>query len=219
MTSILITCTNATCAIPEAHRELFKRSEDLVTSTDGWEPGALNLAQGLAMKFSTPLIHGDVTRLLIDLEQDGDKRWSKISAKLPEATRDKLVTRIEDKFRQAIKSRLTEDFRRHHSVIHLLIHTAPLADGKILFECTGLPRALEIADAACDLLPPEVDASAVLLMDKTPLIRWLIESFPSAKYGIIRLSVSHSFFLHSVPMRWETLKQSLIQALVTATKA
>lgn len=218
MTSILITCTNATCAIPEAHRELFKGSEDLVTSTDGWEPGALNLAQGLAMKFSTPLIHGDVTRLLIDLDQDGEKRWSKISAKLPEATRDKLVTRLEEKFRNAIETRLTEDFKRHDAVIHLLIHTAPLADGKILFEYIGSPRAAEISKAAATLLPGEVDASAVPLMDKTPFVRWLTGSFPPEKYGIIRLTVSQSFFLRSVPMRWETMKKSLIQALVNASK-
>ncbi len=218
MTSILITCTNATCAVPEAHRELFKGSEDLVTSAEGWEPGALNLAQGLAMKFSTPLIHGDVTRLLIDLEQDGEKRWSKISAKLPEATREKLVTRLEKKFRSVIEARLAEDFKRHDAVIHLLIHTAPLADGKILFEYIGSPRAGEIAKTAAGLLPGEVDASADPLMEKSPFVRWLIESFPSEKYGIIRLTVSHSFFLRSVPMRWETMKKSLIQALVTAAK-
>lgn len=218
MTSILITCTNATCAVPEAHRELFKGSEDLVTSTDGWEPGALNLAQGLAMKFSTPLIHGDVTRLLIDLEQDGQKRWSKISAKLPEATRDKLVTRLEEKFRNAIETRLAEDFKRHDAVIHLLIHTAPLADGKILFEYIRAPRAGEIAKAASTLLPGEVDASALPLMEKSPFVRWLMDSFPSEKYGMIRLTVSHSFFLRSVPMRWETMKKSLIQALVNAAK-
>ena len=219
MPSILITCSNATCAVPEAHRELFKGSEDLVSSTDGWEPGALNLAQGLAMKFSTPLIHGDVTRLLIDLDQDGEKRWSKISSKLPEATRDKLVTRLEDKFRHAIEVRLGEDFKRHDAVTHLLIHTAPIADGKITFEHIGSPNAQEIADKAAKMMPQhEVDSSSVPLMDKSPFVRWLLESFPSEKYGIIRITVSQSFFMRSVPMRWETIKKSLIKALVEAAK-
>jgi hypothetical protein len=219
MPSILITCTNATCAIPEAQRELFKGSEELVTSTEGWEPGALNLAQGLAMKFSTPLIHGDVTRLLIDLEQDGENRWSRISAKLPEASREKLVTRLEGKFRHAIEVRLAEDFRRHDAVIHLLIHTGPTADGNILLEYAGSPRAERIASEVAKLLPShEVDSSAVPLVEKTPYVRWLLDSFPSEKYGIIRITVSHSFFLRSVPMRWETIKKSLIQALVNAMK-
>jgi hypothetical protein len=219
MPSILITCPNATCAVPEAHRELFKGSEELVTSTDGWEPGALNLAQGLAMRFSTPLIHGDVTRLLIDLDQDGEKRWSKISAKLPEATRDKLVTRLENKFRHAIEVRLDEDFKRHDAVIHLLIHTAPIADGKITFEHIASPLAQEIADKAAKVMPPnEVDSTSVPLTDKSPFIRWLLESFTSEKYGIIRITVSQSFFMRSVPMRWETIKKSLIQGLVEAAK-
>jgi hypothetical protein len=219
MTSILITCTNATCAVPEAHRELFKGSEDLVTSVEGWEPGALNLAQGLAMKFSTPLIHGDVTRLLIDLEQEGDMRWSKISSTLPEATRAKLVIRLEEKFRHAIENRLAEDFRRHDAVIHLLIHTAPLLDGSILFEHAGSYQAEIIATAAAKLLPQgEVDSTALPLEEKSPFVRWLTDSFASEKYGVIRVTVSHSFFLRSIPMRWETIKKSLIQALTNASK-
>ncbi|MEK6230957.1 MAG: hypothetical protein N2A42_03840 [Luteolibacter sp.] len=219
MPSILITCPNATCAIPEAHRELFKGSEDLVSSTEGWEPGSLNLAQGLAMKFSTPLIHGEVTRLLIDLEQDGNKRWSKISSKLPEATRIKLVNRQQDKFRNTIEARLNEDFKRHDSVIHLDIHTAPIADGKIIMEHIASPLAQKIADNTVKLLPSnEVDSSSLPLMDKTPFNRWLLESFPSEKYGFIRITISQSFFMRSIPMRWETIKKSLIQALVSTSK-
>lgn len=219
MLPVLITCPNATCAVPEAHRELFRGSEDLVTSSDGWEPGALNLAQGLAMRFSTPLIHGEVTRLLIDLEQDGDKHWSKISSKLPESTRVKLVDRIQGKYRNAIVARLNEDLKRHDAVVLLDIHTAPIADGRILFQYMAAPIAQEIADKALKLLPSnEVDSSSAPLMDKTPFIRWLEESFSSEKFGIIRITVSQSFFMRSVPMRWETIKKSLVQALVTASK-
>ncbi|QTN31043.1 hypothetical protein HZ994_01445 [Akkermansiaceae bacterium] len=219
MAAIIITCANATCAIPEAQRELFKGSEDLVTSPEGWDPGALNLAQGLAMRFSTPLIHGEVSRLLIDLQEDGDKRWGKISSTLPEASRNKLVERQQDKFRHAIEARLEEDFKRHDMALHLDIHTAPIEDGKIIFEHIASSFAQNVSDAAIRLLPSnEVDSSSVPLMEKTPFIRWLLETFPSGKYGIIRITVSQSFFMRSVPMRWETIKKSLIQALADATK-
>ncbi len=218
MTSYLITCNHATCAIPEANRELFKGSEDLVTSTKGWEPGSLNLAQGLAMKLSTPLIHGDVTRLLIDLDETGDKRWSKISSKLPEATREKLVARHQSKFRQAINLRLTEDFKRYENTIHLIIHTAPIADGKITFEYLGSNLARKISDAAVKKLPSsEVDSSSLPLQGKTPFIEWMLRTYDSPQYGIIRITVSQSFFMKSVPMRWETIKKSLIQAISTAS--
>ena len=89
MTAFLFSCDNATCAVPEAYREIFRGSEEVVASTEGWEPGSLNLAQGFAMKFRTPLVHGDVTRLLIDFGNDGDARWSRFSLKLPETTRVK----------------------------------------------------------------------------------------------------------------------------------
>lgn len=219
MTSVLITCPNATCAVPEAQRELFHGSEDLVTSSDGWEPGALNLAQGLSTKFSSPLIHGEVTRLLIDLDQDGDKHWSSISAKLPEATRAKIVDRIQGKYRNAVEARINEDLKRHDAVLLLDIHTAPIADGRILFEYVAAPLAQETSDKALKLLPSnEVDSSSAPLMEKTPFIRWLVESFPSEKFGIIRITVSQSFFMRSIPMRWETIKKSLVQALVTAAQ-
>lgn len=219
MPAILITCPNATCAIPEAQRELFRASEDLVTSTAGWEPGALNLAQGLAMRFSTPLIHGEVSRLLIDLEHDGETRWSKISITLPEATRNKLIERQQDKFRSAIEIRLNEEFKRYDAVLHLDIHTAPIGDGEIIFEHAVSPLAKKVSDAVVKLLPTaEVRLSSTPMIDKSPFYCWLMESFPSEKYGLIRITVSQSFFMRSVPMRWETIKKSLIQSLVDATK-
>ncbi len=219
MTSFLITCSNATCAIPEANRELFKGSEDLVTSSEGWEPGALNLAQGLAMKLSTPLIHGDVTRLLIDLNESGEKRWSKISSKLPEATRAKLVDRHQRKFRQAIENRMEEDLKRNEQVVHLIIHTAPIADGKITLEHAGIPLAEKISRLIVEALPStEVDSSSKSATDKTPFMERMLGQYPSEKYGIIRITVSQSFFLKSVPMRWETIKKSLITAISSATK-
>ncbi|MFD2256513.1 hypothetical protein ACFSSA_07490 [Luteolibacter algae] len=214
MTSFLITCSNATCAVPEANRELFKGSEDRVTSTEGWEPGSLNLAQGLAMKFSTPLIHGDVTRLLINLDEEGDSLWSTISEKLPEPNRQKLIDRHLMKFRQAIESRVNEDLKRHDLILHLIIHTAPIADGAIIFEHAGASQAGIYAEKIVTQLPAkEIQVTCRKLSDKTPFISWLLESFPNEKYGLIRITVSQSFFMKSVPMRWETIKKSLIKAI------
>lgn len=218
MTSFLITCSHATCAVPEAFRELFKGAEDAVSSIEGWEPGALNLAQGLAMKFSTPLIHGDVTRLLIDLDEEGDNRWSRLSSTLPEATRGKLVDRHETKYRQAIEARLADDFKRDHQVTHLIIHTAPIADGTILLEHAGAPHAARFAETIVNGIgTAEIKALATALTDKTPFIRWLTDKFSSQNYGMIRITISQSFFLKSMPLRWETAKKALIQSVLRAT--
>lgn len=219
MNAFLITCSHATCALPEGQRSLFEGSEDLVHSPEGWEPGALNLAQGLAMKFSTPLIHGDVSRLLINLDHDGEERWSKISSKLSETMKTKLVERHELKFRHEIEGRLADDLRRRDAVIHFLIHTAPIEDGKITFEHAGSEFAEKIATGAEAKMPSnEVSSSCTPLMNKSAFIHWILESYPDPKYGIIRITVSQSFFLKSIPMRWETIKKTLIMAIYNAAQ-
>jgi len=217
MTSFLITCCNATCAIPEAQRELFKGSEDLVTSPEGWEPGALNLAQGLAMKLSTPLVHGDVSRLLIDLEEIGDKQWSNISMKIPEPSRSRLGDRHNRKFRHAIDVKLAADFKRNHTIIHLDIHTLPIADGRIVFEYAGDPLAENFATTAAKLITGvEVVSTSTPLDNQSEFIKWMLKKDEGGKLGIVRISVSQSFFLKSIPLRWETIKKDIIKAVSNA---
>ncbi|MFK7849959.1 MAG: hypothetical protein AB8D78_03175 [Akkermansiaceae bacterium] len=218
MASFLITCCNATCAIPEAQRELFKGSEDLVTSPEGWEPGSLNLAQGLAMKLSTPLIHGDVTRLLINLEEVGDKQWSRFSKKIPEGSRSRLGDRHNQKFKHAIKGRLEEDFKRNDLIIHLDIHTAPIAEGKILFEYTGDSSAKTFVEKVISSMPEkELDLEACSLTKPNGLTKWLLNEDHDGSLGIIRITVSQTFFLKSIPLRWETVKKSLIKSIASTT--
>lgn len=217
MTSFLITCCHATCAIPEAQRELFKGLEDRVSSPEGWEPGALNLAQGLAMKLSTPLVHGDVSRLLFDLEQIGDAQWSEISIQMPEALRTRFADRHNEKFHHVINAKLEEDFKRHDSMIHLDIHTAPIADGKIIFECTGHSLADKFAATAVkNLTIPEISASIKTMKDISPMLEEMLKKEVPGKIAIVRITVSQSFFMRSQPLRWETAKKAIIQAISAA---
>ena len=217
MTSFLITCCHATCAIPEAQRELFSGHEDRVTSSEGWEPGALNLAQGLAMKLSTPLVHGDVSKLLFDLEKVGDDQFSEISITIPEALRTRFGDRLNEKFQNAINAKLNEDFKRHSSFIHLDIHTAPITEGKIIFECTGDSLADKFAAMTVkNLTVPEIAASIITMKDISPMLEGMLNKDVPGKIGIVRITVSQSFFLNSQPLRWETAKKTIIQAIASA---
>lgn len=216
MTSFLFSCNYATCAIPEAYREIFRGSEDIVTSTEGWEPGSLNLAQGFAIKFRTPLVHGDVTRLLMDFGNDGDARWSRFSMKLPEATRMKLVDRHQQPYRLALNQRIAEDLRRYDSLLHLMIHTDPTTDGLVVLETpTGAELAEKLAAAwRSRLAVADLDARHVRGVELGSLAASLTATFPSNQYAQIRLSVSQTFFLESRPWRWETLKKLLLESLL-----
>ena len=220
MTTYLFSCENATCAVPEAHRELFRGSEEVVTSTEGWEPGALNLAQGFAMKFRTPLVHGDLTRLLIDLEKDGDARWSRFSLKLPEATQGKLVDRHERTYRLLLHQRIAEDLRRHETLLHVMVHTVPGTDGIVFLETVegaGLAEQLAAAWRSC-LLGMDLDVRHSKGAVQTGLGTHLAAEYPVARYAQVRLRVSQSFFLEGKPLRWETLKKGLLDSLAAAVK-
>jgi hypothetical protein len=215
MTTLLFSCENATCAVPEQFREIFRGSEDVVSSTRGWEPGSLNLAQGFAMKFRTPLVHADVTRLLIDFEQDGDARWSEFSLKLPEATRTKVVDRHERPYRLVLEQRITEDLRRNDMLLHVMVHTDSATDGLLMLETpAGAALSEKFARAwRARLIAAELDVRQVSGSGSTPLGVFLTEKFPTSRYAQIRLSVSQTFFLEGRPWRWETLKKLLLESL------
>lgn len=218
MPAYLFSCECATCAVPEAYREVFRGFEDQVGSKEGWEPGALNLAQGFAMKFRTPLVHSDVTRLLIDFEQEGDARWSRFSGKLPEATRAKVADRHERPFRLALNQRVEEDLRRHEAVLHVMVHTDPTTDGQVILETPPGPEFAEKAARAWRnrLAAPDLDVRHIGGVAPTPLAHTLAAGQPAGRYGQIRLSVSQGFFLEGRPWRWETLKKRLIESLMAS---
>lgn len=216
MIACLFSCEHATCAVPEAFRELFKGSEETVASVKGWDPGALNLAQGFSMKFRTPLVHGDVTRLLIDLNEGGDKRWSRFSEKLPEATRAKLTDRHERPYRLALNTRITEDLSRYGAVVHVMVHTEEAGPG-LLLETPGTGLAEDFAGEWRSRLEANgVDVRVVAGGIDGGLAEELCGKHPAERYALVRLKVPQCYFLEGKPLRWETLKKFLISSLAQA---
>lgn len=219
MTAFLFSCDYATCAVPEAYREIFRGSEETVASTEGWEPGSLNLAQGFAMKFRTPLVHGDVTRLLIDLGKSGDERWSKFSMKLPDTTRGKLIDRQERPYRVSLNQRIAEDLRRHDSILHVMVHTDADTDGLVMMETPpGGVLAEKIAAAwRTQLAAADIDVRHLRDDEGSVLAADLSKNYPADRYALIRLGVSQTFFLEGRPLKWETVKKVLLESLARVT--
>ena len=175
----------------------------------------MNLAQGFSMRFRTPLVHGDVTRLLIDLGQDGDARWSPFSKKLPDTTLSKVADRHERPYRLALNQRIAEDLRRHDALLHVMIHTVPGAEGLVLLETPpGAVLAERFATAwRAKHAAAEIDVRQVGGVAATGLAASLGKAFPAERYAQVRLSVSQSYFLEGRPWRWETMKKFLLDSL------
>lgn len=215
MPTILFSCQNATCAVPETYRSLFEGAEGALASTDGWEPGALNLAQAFAMRFGTPLVHGDVTRLLIDLSKDDDARWSRFSSVLPEAVREKIADRHARPYRTQLAQRIAEDLRRHAMVVHVMVHTSPDIHGRVLLETLAGAALAEAAAASWveRLRKADLDASHLRGVQASALEEFVSEGGPVERYGQLRLTVAQGYFLEGVPWRWQTVKGVLLDSL------
>ncbi|MCX6878877.1 MAG: hypothetical protein NTW21_34460 [Verrucomicrobia bacterium] len=219
MMAFLFSCEYATCAVPEAYRELFKGAEEIVTSADGWDSGALNLAQSFSMRFRTPLVHGLYTRLLFDLDAAGDARWSRFSNKIPEAGRQRLVDREDAAYRISLRQRIAEDLRRHPSMLHLRVRTVAADEGQVVLESFvdgGLGEALAAAWRG-QLSGLGLDVSHQRGVTGSALAAELAALFPAERYGLMRIKVAQSFFLEGRPWRWEALKKALLDSLVAVT--
>ncbi|KAB2641829.1 MAG: hypothetical protein DVB26_04390 [Verrucomicrobia bacterium] len=215
MPTLLFSCEYATCAVPEAYREIFHGAEEVVASAAGWDPGALNLAQGFSMKFRTPLVHGQRTRLLIDLDAAGDARWSRYSKSIPEAGRLKLIEREDVAYRSSLRQRIAEDLRRHSTMLHVMVRTVDDPAGRVLMESfavAGLGESLAAAWRS-ELLPLGLDVSHRKGVTDSALAADLGLEFPAQRYGLLRLKVAQSFFLEGRPRRWDALKKSLFESL------
>ena len=218
MRAVVFSCEYATCAVPEAYREWFQGAEEVVSSGEGWDSGALNLAQAFAMRFRTPLIHGLHTRSLMDLDRDGDARWSRYCVRMPEAARQKFADREEVGYRGLLRQRVVEELKRNEGVVHVMVRTVEGPEGRVMLESFGGGSlGEEVAGAWRDrLLRAGMDVTHAREVVGSALAAELMGNFPRERYGLLRLVVSQSFFLEGRPMKWDALKKVLFETFDAA---
>jgi predicted N-formylglutamate amidohydrolase len=229
MIPLLISCEHATCAVPDANRELFRNEEELLTSPDGWDPGALNLAQALAMKFRTQLVHGEITKLLIDLHATHEnRRWSRFGKLLTDAQRARMAERHLATYMAALHQRVTDETKRSGKILHISVHTFPSNEAVSLIEAhvalgydptnevaSGVARRWAKAFRACapDLSMEMNPAAPLVDLGVTTV---LASQHRGSGYGGLVLEVAQTFFLEGKPWRWDKLKKALLDSLVPA---
>ncbi len=226
MTPLIFSCEHATCTVPEAYKEALRNDTELVTSAEGWDIGSLNLAQGLAMKFRTPLVHCEMTRLLIDcyLQQGNPDRWSHLAMKLTETQREKLHDRQLVPLLQTLRQRITTELERNASVIHISVHTFDpqtkpdlhvsllFGEGKVWESSIGINWLNKIKAAAPEL---SARANVAFYPERTKtLLDTLRSEWPSDQYIALELQVSNQLFLEGNPMRWDKFKVMLQNTLL-----
>jgi len=216
--SVLISCEHATCAVPGGQRAIFAGREDELHSEAGWEPGALNLAQAFAMAFRTPIVHGEITRLLIDLEAGEDSRWGKYADEISDQARERFGERMWQGYRKTLRQRIEEDLHRHDAVAHVFVHVSGANVGCVNLRVPdGSALAANVAAKwATAANQQHLTASCVTGNIPGALIQELADIFDAERYAPIRLEVAPGYFLEGKPLQWKSLKKTLINGLEDA---
>jgi predicted N-formylglutamate amidohydrolase len=136
--SALISAEHASNAVPAAYRSLFVGAEAVLDTHRAWDHGSGELARDMSRALGAPLLEGQVTRLLVDLNRSRGhpRHLSEFSRQLEEPERERLIeqywTPHWQAFRQAIEN-------AHQPLIHIACHSfTPVLDGVVRDTDIGL---------------------------------------------------------------------------------
>lgn len=122
----IISCEHASNRVPPEFAVLFKGKEKILSSHQAYDPGAAELAGGLARQLKVKPYLGSISRLLIDLNRSTTNRralFSKYSRKLEEHERQGLLQGYYRPYRQRVMDEIGAAIKKHEPVLHLAIHT------------------------------------------------------------------------------------------------
>lgn len=154
--ALVLTCEHASKEVPESFRKCFDPEQ--LSSHEGWDEGALQLAERVQDLTGVALHRGTHSRLLVDLnrsEESPGLHAPPIRA-LPEATREELVEEHHRPYRMRVLEAVEAALSPRQRVLHLSIHTfTPVLEGRVREVDVGVlfdPSAAVESDLAHELM-------------------------------------------------------------------
>ncbi|MDA0348805.1 MAG: N-formylglutamate amidohydrolase [Verrucomicrobia bacterium] len=123
---IVLSCEHASAALLEGFERLFaEKDQTILWSHRGWDPGAFRLAQELKDFFDAPLVRGEWTRLLLDLNRSigNPDRWSEYSRSLTESQQKELEEKVFEPYWAELFENISDAINESDCVLHLSIHS------------------------------------------------------------------------------------------------
>src|SRR5512132_1532652 len=101
----LVTCEHGGNDVPPRYRYLFEGIEHLLDTHEGYDPGALALAETLANTLAAPLVASTTTRLLVELNRSlGHPRlYSEGSRRAPPEVRRDILQEFYLPYRERVE--------------------------------------------------------------------------------------------------------------------
>ncbi|RMF37052.1 MAG: N-formylglutamate amidohydrolase [Planctomycetota bacterium] len=216
--ALLLTCEHATCAIPAEYESYFRsrRAQRDLRHHRGFDPGALDVAQFLSDRTGAPLICGEVSRLLVDLNRSphAPDLFSTYLQRAGATIRARILERYYFPYRQRVETTVAQMIAERRTALHLSIHTfTPILAGQrrdfdvgVLFDPdreleTQVSRML-LGSLREDGLRVELNRPYLGVDDG--LTTYLRTRFPSTAYAGIELEVTNRIarFRSERRVRW-----------------
>jgi predicted N-formylglutamate amidohydrolase len=218
---VILTCEHACNAVPSSYQNLMP-SGWLLQTHQGWDIGALQLAQFLSKGLTAPLYAAKWTRLLCDLNRDlGHPEIHGPSLRqLPEAQLEDIVARYYRPYRAQVRDRIRQGLTEQKTVLHLSVHsftarlrgqTRPIDLG-LMYD----PRCLGESELANQWVSALAAAEPRLRVrcnqpyhGADPYFQsYLRDQFRSARYLAIQIEINQKLPRRQ-PQRWLRLQQHL----------
>jgi len=135
--ALLITAEHASRCVPPAFADCLVGQDKLLDTHRAWDVGTAELAAELSARLRAPLLMGEITRLLVDLNRCEHHRqcFSDWSRRLDRERKAQLL----DRYHRPYWRRFGEHVERTNRLIHLACHSfTPILHGVVRSTDLGL---------------------------------------------------------------------------------
>jgi predicted N-formylglutamate amidohydrolase len=229
---LLISCEHGGNRIPPAYRALFRRSQALLRSHRGYDPGALALARDFARGLHAPLVYSTTSRLLVDLNRSPGHPALHAPAlrQLTPAERQAVLEAYYWPYRRQVEQGVARIVNAGARAVHVSSHSfTPKLDGELRRADIGLlydpSRPGEAALCAAWRAALRAAAPGLVVRRNYPyrgtsdaLVTDLRRRFSPSRYLGIEIEVNQKF-AQAGGAQWRALRRLLVASLAQVLTA
>ena len=126
--NVVVTCEHAGNKVPESYKRLFRDAGEVLQSHRGWDPGAFQIAEQIAVPLNAPLFKCETTRLLVEPNRSvgSPSLFSEYSSALSKKEHEEILQHYYFPYRISVENQV----KKLTNVLHLSVHTfTPVLNG------------------------------------------------------------------------------------------
>lgn len=220
---VIVTCEHGGNYVPPEYQALFEPHKTILETHQGYDPGALPMAEKFAQTCADDFFYSTNCRLLIDLNRSLHHRnsFSFITGSLPSAAKETIIQNYFHPYRDTVAETMRAWIQKNFKIIHLSVHSyTPTLNYQVRNNDIGLlyDSRRKNEKKFCEQWKQQL-----LHADKNLIIRYnypylgkadgfatyLRKQLSPLNYLNVELEVNQKFYMHQKP-KYEKITQALI---------